>query len=74
MESDFNGFQLRGNEHQLVDMYPSNRLIMFDLDVTQPDTIRAVALELHSLLPNGLDHLISNAGVSFQSLASFDEL
>jgi NAD(P)-dependent dehydrogenase (short-subunit alcohol dehydrogenase family) len=48
--------------------------MIFDLDVTKPDTIQAVALELQGLLPHGLDHLISNAGVSLQSLASFDEL
>jgi NAD(P)-dependent dehydrogenase (short-subunit alcohol dehydrogenase family) len=58
----------------LVAKYTKNRIVTLDLDVTIPETIQAAALEVQSLLPDGLDHLISNAGASLQSLASFEDL
>jgi NAD(P)-dependent dehydrogenase (short-subunit alcohol dehydrogenase family) len=44
------------------------------MDVTNLESIKYAARTVEKLLPEGLDHLISNAGISLQPLASFDEL
>ncbi len=44
------------------------------MDVTKADSIKAVAEATEKILPNGLDNLISNAGVSYSPLSTFDEL
>lgn len=50
------------------------RLILIDLDVSKLDSIRAAAEKTTQLLPNGLDNLISNAGVSSNGLNTFEEM
>lgn len=50
------------------------RIILLDMDVTNLESIKYAARTVEKLLPEGLDHLISNAGISLQPLASFDEL
>jgi NAD(P)-dependent dehydrogenase (short-subunit alcohol dehydrogenase family) len=42
------------------------------MDVTKPDTIHAAAEAVSKLLPSGLDHLISNAGVTFGTFEGMD--
>lgn len=55
--------------------YPSNeRLVLLDLDVSKVDSIRAAVKTLEPLLPNGLDNLVSNAGVSYSSMKTFEEM
>jgi NAD(P)-dependent dehydrogenase (short-subunit alcohol dehydrogenase family) len=55
--------------------YPQNdRLILLDLDVSSVESIRAAVKTLEPLLPNGLDNLLSNAGVSYNSMKTFEEL
>ena len=44
------------------------------LDVTKPDSVHSAAEAAQKLLPNGLDYLISNAGVNYNPLKSLDEL
>jgi NAD(P)-dependent dehydrogenase (short-subunit alcohol dehydrogenase family) len=58
----------------LAAKYPKDRLILADLDVTNAENVQQVAQLLDTLVPEGLDNLISNAGVSHQQLATFDEL
>ena len=51
------------------------RLILIDLDVTKAESIKSAAEQTAKVLPEGLDHLISNAGVSGSGpLKTFDEL
>lgn len=50
------------------------RLKLVDLDVSNADSIRAAAEETAKLLPEGLDNLISNAGVIYTGIQTFDEL
>ncbi|KAH8809189.1 putative short-chain dehydrogenase [Xylogone sp. PMI_703] len=50
------------------------RLILLDLDVSNPESIRSTAEETTKLLPDGLDNLVSSAGVNLNPLATFDEL
>jgi len=54
--------------------YPNDRLIMLDLDVTKAESILKVVKNLDSLVPEGLDHFISNAGLSLQPLTTFADL
>ncbi|KAF5336368.1 hypothetical protein D9611_006578 [Ephemerocybe angulata] len=58
----------------LSEKYPSSRLALVKLDVTKSDDIAKAVETITPLLPNGLDHFISNAGVFPQPLATFDEL
>lgn len=44
------------------------------MDVSKLESIQAVAKRIGELLPNGLDNLISNAGVSYSRNKSFEEL
>jgi len=50
------------------------RLHLLDMDVTKPNSIRAAGEVAGKLLPQGLDHLISNAGVSYEASATFENL
>ena len=51
------------------------RLILIDLDVTKAESIKSAAEQTAKVLPEGLDHFISNAGVSGSGpLKTFDEL
>ncbi|EED16104.1 short-chain dehydrogenases/reductase, putative [Talaromyces stipitatus ATCC 10500] len=55
--------------------YPGNdRLILVDMDVASLDSIRAAVKAVEPLLPNGLDNLVSNAGVSYAGMQSFEQL
>ncbi|RQM07094.1 hypothetical protein DH86_00003875 [Scytalidium sp. 3C] len=58
----------------LASKYSKDRLILLDLDVTKLESVKNVAQQLDTLLPEGLDNLISNAGISNQSLTTYDEL
>jgi NAD(P)-dependent dehydrogenase (short-subunit alcohol dehydrogenase family) len=59
----------------LKTQYPQNdRLILLDLDVSKVESIRAAVKTLEPLLPNGLDNLVSNAGVSYSSMKTFEEM
>jgi len=58
----------------LATKYPKDRLILLDLDVTKAESLQKTARTLETLLPEGLDNLISNAGVSYQPLTTFDDL
>jgi NAD(P)-dependent dehydrogenase (short-subunit alcohol dehydrogenase family) len=57
---------------ELASKYTQDRLILLDLDVTKPKSIQDAAEELTKLLPQGLGHLVSNAGISHQPLATFE--
>lgn len=59
---------------KLAVKYNDGRLFLVDLDVTKEDSVTNAAAKAAQLLPNGLDYLISNAGVSAQPFASFEEL
>jgi NAD(P)-dependent dehydrogenase (short-subunit alcohol dehydrogenase family) len=52
----------------------SGRLILLDMDVTSQESIHAAAKATSQRLPNGLDNLISNAGISYNGLKTFDEM
>jgi len=59
---------------ELASKYPGDRLKLLPLDVSSKESITNAAKEAATLLPNGLDHLVSNAGVNHQALASFEDL
>lgn len=50
------------------------RLHLVQMDVTNVDSITNAAKEVAKILPNGLDHLISSAGISTDPLSTFDNL
>jgi NAD(P)-dependent dehydrogenase (short-subunit alcohol dehydrogenase family) len=50
------------------------KLVLIDLDISKHESIRAAAEKTAEILPNGLDHLISNAGVSYNGMKAFEEL
>ncbi|KAI0789876.1 hypothetical protein C8Q75DRAFT_818563 [Abortiporus biennis] len=52
----------------------SNRLVLLRFDVSNFDDIDKVAQEVDQLLPNGLDYLVNNAGISRQLLVTYDDL
>jgi NAD(P)-dependent dehydrogenase (short-subunit alcohol dehydrogenase family) len=53
----------------------AGRLELIDLDVTKVESVRIAAEKTAKILPEGLDNLISNAGVSESGpLKTFDEL
>ncbi|RFU78916.1 hypothetical protein TARUN_3312 [Trichoderma arundinaceum] len=58
----------------LAAQYPRDRLVLLDLDVTKDNSIENLAAEIDTVLPDGLDNLISNAGLNPQPLASFEDL
>ncbi|OKL61401.1 hypothetical protein UA08_03843 [Talaromyces atroroseus] len=51
-----------------------DRLVLLDLDVSKLESIQAAAKKVEQLLPDGLDNLISNAGVSYSPAKTFEEL
>lgn len=59
---------------KLKQEHPDGRLILLDLDVTSADSIKTAAEATNKLLLGGLDNLISNAGVQYNGLKTFDEL
>ncbi|KAL1862690.1 hypothetical protein VTK73DRAFT_6693 [Phialemonium thermophilum] len=52
---------------QLAKQYPSDRLVLLDLDVEKTESIRNAVEEVDKRLPDGLDNLISNAGTLKES-------
>ncbi|OIW30535.1 putative short-chain dehydrogenases/reductase [Coniochaeta ligniaria NRRL 30616] len=58
----------------LAAKYPKERLILVDLDVTDLGIVQQVAKQLDTLVPEGLDNFISNAGVAHGAVATFDDL
>jgi NAD(P)-dependent dehydrogenase (short-subunit alcohol dehydrogenase family) len=58
----------------LAAIYPKNRLALIELDVTDVTSAKTAAEEAAALLPNGLDYLINNAGISLQMMTSFEDL
>ncbi|KAI0784574.1 putative short-chain dehydrogenase [Abortiporus biennis] len=55
--------------------YPdSKRLILLSLDISKPESITKAAQAAAEFLPSGLDVLISNAGISRNIYATFDEI
>ncbi|KAF7556989.1 hypothetical protein G7Z17_g1069 [Cylindrodendrum hubeiense] len=50
------------------------RLLLVDLDVSKQESIRAAAEKTAQLLPGGLDHLVSSAGVSSTGVQTFEEV
>jgi NAD(P)-dependent dehydrogenase (short-subunit alcohol dehydrogenase family) len=59
---------------ELAAKYPKTRLALVELDVTDVTSIKKAAEEVTTLLPNGLDYLINNAGISPQPMTSFEDL
>lgn len=55
-------------------LHSSDRLVLLDLDVTSSESIQRAVEQVDRLLPNGIDYFISNAGVSHQPLAKFEDL
>lgn len=51
-----------------------DRLTVLALDISDPAQILKVAEEVEKLLPDGLDYLINNAGISYQPLTTFEDL
>ena len=45
-----------------------------ELDLSSLESIRAAAAKTAELLPDGLDHLISNAGIFTVGFASFEDM
>ncbi|KAL7904964.1 putative short-chain dehydrogenases/reductase [Trichoderma velutinum] len=59
----------------LAQRFPEdNRLALIDLDITDIDSINRAVADVDLLLPGGLDNLISNAGVAYQPMTSFEEM
>jgi len=59
---------------ELAEIYPTTRLALVELNVTDVASIKKAAEEVATLLPNGLDYLINNAGISPQPMTSFEDL
>ncbi|KAI0789877.1 hypothetical protein C8Q75DRAFT_806537 [Abortiporus biennis] len=60
---------------ELAKQYPDpNRLIILKLDISSYENIDEIGKQVEQILPNGLDYLINNAGLSQQSLVSFDDI
>jgi len=58
----------------LTKKYPRSRLVVVQIDVTEVASIQKAVEELTTLLPNGLDYLVNNAGIHPQPLTSFQDL
>ncbi|EED81943.1 predicted protein [Postia placenta Mad-698-R] len=59
---------------QLQEQYPKDRLAIVPMDVADTSSVRQAADTVAALLPNGLDFLISNAGILLQPGAvSFED-
>lgn len=54
--------------------YPETRLALVELNVADVASIKKAAEEVATLLPNGLDYLINNAGINPQPMTSFEDL
>lgn len=54
--------------------YPETRLALVELNVADVASIKKAAEEVATLLPDGLDYLINNAGINPQPMTSFEDL
>lgn len=59
---------------ELKTQHTDGRLFLVDLDVSKLESIQSAVKTAEELLPNGLDNLISNAGVSNNRMKAFEEL
>ncbi|PSR74600.1 hypothetical protein BD289DRAFT_379877 [Coniella lustricola] len=59
---------------QLAKKHSNDRLILIDLDVTDEQSVLNAAAQASEHLPHGLDHLLSNAGISPNPTTSLDDL
>ncbi|KAF8160629.1 hypothetical protein B0H34DRAFT_344639 [Crassisporium funariophilum] len=59
---------------ELSAKYPKDRLSLVTLDVSDTASVEKAVKETEKLLPNGLDHLILNAGVHHQPLCNFEDI
>ena len=59
---------------ELAAKYSKTCLAPVELNVTDVASIKKAAEEVATLLPNGLDYLINNAGISPQPMTSFEDL
>jgi len=59
---------------KLERQYPKSRFAVIKLDYSDYASIAEAADKAAKVLPAGLDHLINNAGVSFQESASFETI
>ncbi|EED85465.1 predicted protein [Postia placenta Mad-698-R] len=61
-------------ELDLVAKYGKDRLALITLDYADGESIEKAAEAASALLPNGLDYLLSYAGVNLQETALFDQI
>ncbi|PPR06690.1 LOW QUALITY PROTEIN: hypothetical protein CVT26_001451 [Gymnopilus dilepis] len=59
---------------ELTSKYPQDRLQIIQLDVADRVSVDEAVKKLWSLLPEGLDYLVNNAGVHPQPWAKFEDL
>jgi len=59
---------------ELTSQDEAGRLFLVNLDVSSQESVAAAAKEVAQVLPGGLDNLISNAGVNYNGLKTFDEM
>lgn len=62
-----NGLQELSKEYK-------DRLVLVKLDVSDAANVQKAVEEVTPLLPNGLDHLVLNAGVHHQPVCTFDNI
>ncbi|KAF8886617.1 hypothetical protein CPB84DRAFT_1749925 [Gymnopilus junonius] len=58
----------------LASKYPKDRLQLLRLDVANTANVQEVVAQVSSLLPNGLDYLVNNAGVHPQPITKFEDI
>jgi NADP-dependent 3-hydroxy acid dehydrogenase YdfG len=59
---------------ELKTKHLDDHLHLLDMDVTKLNSIHAAGKAASKLLPGDLDHLISNAGMIYDPLATFENL
>ncbi|KZT72159.1 NAD(P)-binding protein [Daedalea quercina L-15889] len=59
---------------ELQSQYSQDRFAVIKIDYSDYSSIEKAAEEAAKILPNGLDYLISNAGISLQESASFETI
>ncbi|KAF9009550.1 hypothetical protein BDQ17DRAFT_1235454 [Cyathus striatus] len=59
---------------ELKAKYSADRLAVIKLDVTSDASVAEAVKEVEVLLPNGLDYLVSNAGIHPQPITPFSEI
>lgn len=59
---------------ELASQYPKDRLQLVRLDVANSVSVVEAVGMVTSLVPNGLDYLVNNAGVHPQPLTKFEDM